>query len=238
MVSENVLEFSGRVRRVVVHHDGTNTQGGVERDHVLSAVRQHNGDSVPRLHAESAQTFSHAGYLLPQLGIRGLSREEVDGNVRAKLRNRMIKHVDEGLVNGRQICGHPSRIRAQPRTVGKWMLGHGFRLRCLSRHRPIVQAFAGRGTTIFWACGNRRGCNTQRRHSGVGYTSPLEWSAANLRWQPDQPTTCPHFGGSLTPRPSQIRCHLSVQQTHSPSSNLFCSFTHRRVSSFASCCRS
>jgi hypothetical protein len=61
----------------VLHHHGAEPQDGVEGDHVLRAVGQHQRDPVAGAGAESAQRLRRPRHLGVQFGVRRRGAEEV-----------------------------------------------------------------------------------------------------------------------------------------------------------------
>ena len=105
------------VERVVLHHDRAQPERGVEGDHVLGTVRQHQGDPVPRADAQPAQALGGPGDLAAELGVRGGRPEEVESDQRGEPGRGRLQEVDQRLLGDVDVQRHAGRVAARPRTL-------------------------------------------------------------------------------------------------------------------------
>jgi hypothetical protein len=106
VVLELVAQLAWRVERVVLDHDRTQSQHGIEGDDVLRAVRQHERYGVALLHPEVAQTVCRAQDLVTHLGVRRGAAEELESDVVGVGRDRLLDEVVEGTLGQRDLVGH------------------------------------------------------------------------------------------------------------------------------------
>jgi hypothetical protein len=78
MIFELASQLVLGVQRVVFHHDRPQAQYGVERDHVLRAVREHERDPVARTYADPPQRLRCPSHLITQLAVGGGGSHEIE----------------------------------------------------------------------------------------------------------------------------------------------------------------
>ena len=76
------LELAGREDRVGLHDDGARAEGREERDDEMRGVREEEGDSVPRLHADRSEA----------------RRETIDGGIEVPIGQRLPVEREGGPV--------------------------------------------------------------------------------------------------------------------------------------------
>ena len=109
VVLELAGQFAGGVERVVFDDHRAKAQDRVEGNDVLGAVRQDQGDPVPRLDAQPAQAFRGLGDLPAQLRVAGAAAEEFGGRAVAGLRDRVAQTSCSTVRWGdRSALGHPA----------------------------------------------------------------------------------------------------------------------------------
>ena len=129
VVLELAGQFTGGVERVVFDDHRAKAQDRIEGNDVLGAVRQDQGDPVPRFDAQPAQAFRSLGDLLAQLRVAGAATEEFGGRAVAGLGDRVLKHLA-------QRFGGEIDLRWNTRLV---VLHPGLHLIVL--HPPIIPPF-------------------------------------------------------------------------------------------------
>jgi hypothetical protein len=115
VVSVLVLQLLRGVERVVLDDDRPEPQDGVERNHVLRTVRQHQGDPVARLDAHPAQRLRCAVHAVAEHRIRGRGPEEVQRHAGPEPLDRSLEQVDQRLVGHLHRRRDSWGVAAQPR---------------------------------------------------------------------------------------------------------------------------
>ncbi|KJL25545.1 hypothetical protein RL72_01322 [Microbacterium azadirachtae] len=116
VVLELLAQLAGGVQRVVLDDDGAEPEHGVERDDVLGAVRQHDGDRIPRLDPERRKAGGRAIDRLLQVAVRRRAAEELQGRRVRVVVCRRLDDVDEGSGDLREVLRHPLGVAGGPGT--------------------------------------------------------------------------------------------------------------------------
>ena len=114
--AELVLELLGGVERVVLDHDGTEPQHGVERDDVLRAVRHDERHPVACGDAEVDERLRRARHLVAELAVGRLAAVEVERDVVREAPHGGVEQVAERLVRGVDVRGDAGGVLGQPGT--------------------------------------------------------------------------------------------------------------------------
>ncbi|MDF2666578.1 MAG: hypothetical protein K0R81_2428 [Microbacterium sp.] len=133
VVLELVPQLARRVDRVVLDHDRTEPQRGVERHHVLRAVREHQRDPIARADTESAKALRCAVDQASQFAIRRRRAEELERGALPVPRDARRHHLGQRLRRFVDLVRHPVGIGAEPgtRRIGQ---GHGIHPSVPLRH--------------------------------------------------------------------------------------------------------
>ena len=102
VILKHVPQLGAGVKRVVLHDDRTQTQNRIEGNNMLRAVRQNQGDPIPRLHPGQAQPFSGAVDLTAEFGVGGGGAEEFEGDLMGNVADSIVNQVAQrgfGQVN-------------------------------------------------------------------------------------------------------------------------------------------
>ena len=127
MVFKLVPKFTRGVQGIVLDDDRPETQNCVERNDMLWAIRQHQGDGIALLHAEQSQAFGGAQHLFPQLGVGGGRPEELERNVVAIFAYGCLEEIEQRAGREFDLVRHALGVTGEPRP------------RCRDRHASTLR---------------------------------------------------------------------------------------------------
>ena len=93
VILEHVPQLGTGVEGVVFHNDRAQAQNRVEGNNMLRAVRQNQGDPIPRLHPSQTQPFSGAVDLAAEFCVGGGGTKEFEGDLVGNLADSIINQV-------------------------------------------------------------------------------------------------------------------------------------------------
>ena len=93
VVLKHVPQLGAGVKGVVFHDDRTQAQNRIEGNNMLRAVRQNQGDPIPRLHPSQTQPFSGTVDLTAKFGVGGGGPKEFEGDLMGNLADSIINQV-------------------------------------------------------------------------------------------------------------------------------------------------
>jgi hypothetical protein len=117
VIGELVGQLVRGVQRIVLDGDRAEAQHGVERDHVLRAVRQDQRHPVAGAHPDRPQRLGGPGHLVAELGVGGGGTEEVERDPVRKPGHRAVQVRGQRLSRLGDVRRDPLRIGGQPGPV-------------------------------------------------------------------------------------------------------------------------
>ena len=102
VVLKHMPQLGTGVKGVVFHDNSTQAQNRIEGNNMLRAVRQNQGDPIPRLHPGQAQPFGGAVDLTAEFGVGSGGPKEFEGDLVGNLADSIVNQVAQrgfGQVN-------------------------------------------------------------------------------------------------------------------------------------------